>query len=409
MTTFAGQWGPEALINTAGAVYVNTAFTVFLAGTSTPATLYADRTKGSTVSNPGRTTDAKGNATFFADPGSYDVSVLSVVVLPSVRVHADDADLGGAAAPLSLAAASDVVPLAVDRVLSGATKDLFQVIGQERAGPGDDSAGRYRTIVNTNGGLQTNGAILIQADIWTGANKDVPTQMAQGRGICLGIRSDVTGPTFFQASNGSADYEEFQNGVAQVVWNLKIAPSSGGSGVFLGIGDVPISTLTLSDAHDPANLTALTIRHATASARIGIGSGGTGTLDISNNFKSGENSSAEYAINLAPTGILLQTATAPAGARSEVAFFSKNTARINTTSLSINYTDGTSLLVAYEPGSGNIRFRTTDVGGGVGVMGIGNVVVAPSTTPAGGGILYVEGGALKWKGSSGTVTTVAPA
>jgi hypothetical protein len=34
---------------------------------------------------------------------------------------------------------------------------------------------------------------------------------------------------------------------------------------------------------------------------------------------------------------------------------------------------------------------------------------APSTSPAGVGQLYVESGALKYRGSSGTVTTVAPA
>jgi hypothetical protein len=33
---------------------------------------------------------------------------------------------------------------------------------------------------------------------------------------------------------------------------------------------------------------------------------------------------------------------------------------------------------------------------------------APAT-PTGGGVMYVEGGALKYKGSSGTVTTIAPA
>lgn len=94
MTTFAGQWGPEALISSVGVPYLSTAFSVMTAGTSTPATLYGDRTKGSTVSNPGRTTDSKGNATFFVDPGSYDLVVLGVVVLPGIRVFADDADIG---------------------------------------------------------------------------------------------------------------------------------------------------------------------------------------------------------------------------------------------------------------------------------------------------------------------------
>jgi len=34
---------------------------------------------------------------------------------------------------------------------------------------------------------------------------------------------------------------------------------------------------------------------------------------------------------------------------------------------------------------------------------------APTANLAGGGKLYVEGGALKYRGSSGTITTVAPA
>jgi len=46
--------------------------------------------------------------------------------------------------------------------------------------------------------------------------------------------------------------------------------------------------------------------------------------------------------------------------------------------------------------------------------GGGNVVlirdgVAPTSSPSGGGLLYVESGALKYRGSSGTVTTIAAA
>ncbi len=48
-------------------------------------------------------------------------------------------------------------------------------------------------------------------------------------------------------------------------------------------------------------------------------------------------------------------------------------------------------------------------GGGNGVFFMGNAQVDPSTNPANGGILYVSGGALKYRGSSGSVTTVAPA
>lgn len=40
---------------------------------------------------------------------------------------------------------------------------------------------------------------------------------------------------------------------------------------------------------------------------------------------------------------------------------------------------------------------------------IPDLTVAPSSNPTGGGVLYSEGGALKWRGSSGTVTTIASA
>jgi len=60
--------------------------------------------------------------------------------------------------------------------------------------------------------------------------------------------------------------------------------------------------------------------------------------------------------------------------------------------------------------SGNIGIRTTSqFGGGQGVMAIANAAVAPSVNPAGAGILYVEDGALKYRGTNGTVTVIAPA
>ena len=59
---------------------------------------------------------------------------------------------------------------------------------------------------------------------------------------------------------------------------------------------------------------------------------------------------------------------------------------------------------------GNVGFRTTSqFGAGQGVIAIADATVAPSVNPSGGGILYVEGGALKYRGSNGTVTIIAPA
>lgn len=64
---------------------------------------------------------------------------------------------------------------------------------------------------------------------------------------------------------------------------------------------------------------------------------------------------------------------------------------------------------------GNIGFRATknkDFAGGQGVIAIANAPVAPSENPAEGGeggILYVENGELKYRGSTGRITTIAPA
>jgi hypothetical protein len=54
-------------------------------------------------------------------------------------------------------------------------------------------------------------------------------------------------------------------------------------------------------------------------------------------------------------------------------------------------------------------FGSQSFGGGAGVINIANRTTAPTSNPTGGGILYAESGALKWRGSSGTVTTIANA
>lgn len=60
--------------------------------------------------------------------------------------------------------------------------------------------------------------------------------------------------------------------------------------------------------------------------------------------------------------------------------------------------------------NGNIGIHTaTEFGGGVSTIGIGNAVTVPASNPTGGGVLYVEAGALKYRGSSGTVTTLGAA
>jgi hypothetical protein len=42
-------------------------------------------------------------------------------------------------------------------------------------------------------------------------------------------------------------------------------------------------------------------------------------------------------------------------------------------------------------------------------INVQNTGAAPGSSPGSGGYMYAEAGALKWRGSSGTVTTIAPA
>lgn len=60
---------------------------------------------------------------------------------------------------------------------------------------------------------------------------------------------------------------------------------------------------------------------------------------------------------------------------------------------------------------GNIGLLTSSgsFGSGQKVIFIANATTVPSTNPTGGGILYVEAGSLKFRGSSGTVTVIAAA
>ena len=57
----------------------------------------------------------------------------------------------------------------------------------------------------------------------------------------------------------------------------------------------------------------------------------------------------------------------------------------------------------------NYGFGGESYGGGVGIAFIKNAITVPGSNPTGGGILYVEGGALKYRGSSGTVTILGNA
>ena len=66
--------------------------------------------------------------------------------------------------------------------------------------------------------------------------------------------------------------------------------------------------------------------------------------------------------------------------------------------------------VSFYTNSLQLGSTSSDFGGSAGaVISMKNVATPPGSNPTGGGILFVEGGALKYRGSGGGVTTIAPA
>lgn len=94
---FAGQWGPEPIVDRFGNAVYSATFRVLTTG-GAEATVYTDRTKATTVSQP-LDVDGEGNATFYAVPGRYTVELTaggSVTLFP-VGVVPDAEDVESAA------------------------------------------------------------------------------------------------------------------------------------------------------------------------------------------------------------------------------------------------------------------------------------------------------------------------
>lgn len=67
--------------------------------------------------------------------------------------------------------------------------------------------------------------------------------------------------------------------------------------------------------------------------------------------------------------------------------------------------------LSIQAGQGNLGLVgcQTQFGSGMAVIGIANCTTVPTTNPTGGGVLYVEAGALKYRGPSGAITPIGAA
>lgn len=234
----------------------------------------------------------------------------------------------------------------------------------------------------------------------------------------LAGNTSTTMAVLTQTGNGSAS--------AAPVWT-----STTGTGNVVRATSPTITTPIISGAGTTTG-TAFTVQNSSAAARAIIRDDGnygvngyvpsshvptTGYsgvwMDSSNCGLIGETTSGVKGVNL------VANATRSAGAWTQ-----QDTAR-NSFMLTLGYeasNNGLNLLRAAAgsgntfstlfniDGNGNFGLGTNSAyGGGVKVIGIQNATTVPTTNPSGGGVLYVEGGALKYRGSSGTVTTIAPA
>lgn len=112
------------------------------------------------------------------------------------------------------------------------------------------------------------------------------------------------------------------------------------------------------------------------------------------------------------TGATATAALELIGSRTSNAFcavidcYNTTSNRLATIGVSRNGADNTGIFEVYIADAGSIAQKYTIDNKAVHFFANGT---APAGTPSGGGYLYVESGALKYKGSSGTVTTIAVA
>jgi hypothetical protein len=259
--------------------------------------------------------------------------------------------LGVAGSPSGISYAYFTTPAAnaIPVVIRGATSQTSDLLQFQASG------GTYA------GGFERGGALNIQ-----------PTTAANGYSLMARAASASVIPVMVRgAASQSADLQQWQDSAGTRL----ISVNPAGSLVFSGSGSLLSGTngRGLFITNDPAIVPA-TIRGAasqTANLQEWQNSGGTvkAQIQAGGNFVNDSN---------IKTPAILDTGTSTA----------------------INF--GSSRNVGLFAASGSF-------GGGGGVLSIANAGTVPTSNPTGGGILYVEAGALKYRGSSGTITTIANA
>lgn len=241
-------------------------------------------------------------------------------------------------------------------------------------------------------GADSGADFLLTARTDAGAVIDSPIQCARIAGGTMTLTRPIsqTGATTFSTGTGAVSL----NG------DVTIA-----SGKTLGVGGASGGTALLVTT---TGNNGVQVNNGTTQIYLGNTSGAAavGTLNANdlNFIRNGSTIGT-----LTSTGITVGTASIATGAVSTTSgngIYSSGANEVGVQCAALNVATFKSDQLVTASGL-NVGIGASSYGSGTRVICIGNATAVPSTNPTGGGVLYAEGGALKWRGSSGTVTTLA--
>lgn len=233
-----------------------------------------------------------------------------------------------------------------------------------------------------NSGGTTLGGVNANSQIFTGSAQPLTTGTG---GAINGVSGNGTTVTF-----STTNAHNLANGDRVTIAGLTPAGYNGTyiiSGVSAFSFDVANTTTGAATGSGTVSVDAQLSTTVRSAATVGLlvraaASQASNPLEI-------QNSSGAVIANVSPSGGVRATGTLQGATLSAVS-------------------DGST--VATLSSSGNVQFRgAASYGGGVGVIGIANATTAPGTNPTGGGVLFVNAGALQYRGTSGVSQNIVSA
>ena len=343
-----------------------------------------------------------------ADPSTDTAAVLRVdnaVVAVSARNQADDGDLdligsdasdnttvGDVSGTIPITTSATVVEIGVATIQFGFA--VVTPIFQQETDSGDDATGDLMTIhaqdVSGGGTTITGAGLLVRAGNASGAaTNDIGGVLTLGGGT--GTTTD--GAVLVQV--GGSDYLTAGSIAAGVV-GVHVA--------IFGFDQSVVAPVIVQGDLTTSGTGQLMRIHAQASTTAGTNNIG-GALDVfagdaTNGTGTNVGGAGTYGSGDATTAGTTNTG-------------GKTTARAGNASGGTTNIGGDYALLwgtgAEQTGNITIGTDNTSWDAMEGGLFIGDVVTSPTGDPASGGYLYVESGALMWRGSSGTITPIAAA